>query len=63
MIADRIRSIQAVSGGGGGGGGFDPSQLSGLKLWLKADTGVTVDGSGNVSSWADQSGNNNTAYQ
>ena len=61
MIADRIRSIQAVSGGGGGG--FDPSQLSGLKLWLKADTGVTVDGSGNVSSWADQSGNNNTAYQ
>lgn len=62
MIADRIRSIQAVSGGGGGGG-FDPSQLSGLKLWLKADTGVTVDGSGNVSSWADQSGNGNTAYQ
>jgi hypothetical protein len=61
VIADRIRSIQAVSGGGGGG--FDPSQLSGLKLWLKADTGVTVDGSGNVSSWADQSGNNNTAYQ
>ena len=64
MIADRIRSIQAVSGGGGGGGGgFDPSQLPGLKLWLKADAGVTVDGSGNVSSWADQSGNGLDAVQ
>lgn len=61
MIADRIRSIQAVSGGGGGG--FDPSQLSGLKLWLKADAGVTVDGSGNVSSWADQSGSGKDVSQ
>jgi len=61
VIADRIRSIQAVAGGGGGS--FDPSQLSGLALWLKADTGVTLDGSGNVSSWADQSGNGRNATQ
>ena len=29
---------------------------SGAVLWLKADTGVTADGNGNVSTWADQSG-------
>jgi hypothetical protein len=28
-----------------------------LNLWLKADAGVATDGSGNVTSWADQSGN------
>jgi hypothetical protein len=28
---------------------------SGMVLWLKADAGVTTDGSGNVSAWADQS--------
>ena len=27
---------------------------SGLGLWLKADAGITLDGSGNVSGWADQ---------
>lgn len=32
--------------------------LSGLKLWLKADAGVTQSG-GTVSAWADQSGNGN----
>ncbi len=32
-----------------------------LKLWLRADAGVTLSNS-KVSSWADQSGNNNTAY-
>ncbi len=31
---------------------------SGLQLWLKADTGVSVSGS-NVTAWADQSGNGN----
>lgn len=34
-----------------------PSDISGLALWLKADAGVTYDGSNIVSSWADQSGN------
>ena len=36
-------------------GGFSPSNLSGLSLWLKSDTGVTTSGS-NVTAWADQSG-------
>ena len=30
---------------------------SGLRLWLKADTGITKDGSGLISSWEDRSGN------
>ncbi|MGE3311047.1 MAG: LamG-like jellyroll fold domain-containing protein [Limisphaerales bacterium] len=34
----------------------------GLTLWLKADAGVTADGGG-VTQWADQSGNNNNAFQ
>jgi hypothetical protein len=33
-----------------------PSDISGLSLWLKADAGVTLSGS-NVTAWADQSGN------
>jgi len=35
---------------------FTPASLSGLSLWLSADTGVTLSGS-NVTAWADQSGN------
>ncbi len=34
---------------------------AGLALWLKADSGVTTDGSNNVTSWADSSGNSNNA--
>lgn len=36
---------------------------SGLKMWLKADAGVTKDGSNYVSSWADQSGYANDGTQ
>jgi hypothetical protein len=39
---------------------FSPASISGLKLWLKADAGVTLSGS-NVTGWADQSGNSNHA--
>lgn len=42
---------------------FSPSDIPNLVLWLKADAGVTKDGSNYVSSWADQSGNNNHAVQ
>lgn len=35
---------------------------SGLKLWLKADAGITL-ASGNVQTWADQSGNGNDVTQ
>lgn len=43
-----------ITGGGGGGGATSPP--SGMKLWLKADAGVSLSGSG-VTTWADQSGN------
>lgn len=39
---------------------FDPSQLSSLALWLKADSGLVLDGSGRVQTWTDLSTN---AYQ
>jgi hypothetical protein len=34
---------------------------SNLQLWLRSDAGVTTDGSGNVTAWADQSGQSNNA--
>jgi len=40
---------------------IEPDAISGLILWLKANSGVTLDGS-NVTGWADQSGNGNDAY-
>lgn len=59
------------SGGGGGSGGGSGSGSSGegigdlpvtssLRLWLKADAGVTYDGGNNVTAWVDQSGTGNT---
>ncbi len=32
-----------------------------LQLWLRADAGITTDGSGGVTNWADQSGHGNDA--
>ena len=43
-------------------GGPVPITTAGLHLWLKADAGVTLNGS-TVSKWADQSGNGNDAIQ
>ncbi len=42
---------------------FVPPDISGCQLWLRADLGVTLDagGGGGVSTWADQSGNNDVA--
>ena len=37
--------------------------VNGLKLWLKADAGVTKDANNQISAWADQSGNGNNALQ
>jgi hypothetical protein len=34
-------------------GQFDPGKLPGLAMWLKADTGVTLDSQGRVSAWGD----------
>ena len=51
--AQNIRKI-------GGGAPFSPANVSGLSLWLKADTGVTTSGS-KVTAWADPSGTGNNA--
>jgi hypothetical protein len=37
--------------------------VTGLKMWLKADVGVTFANSNDISLWADQSGNGNHATQ
>jgi hypothetical protein len=42
---------------------FHPKQVRNLKLWYRADLGVTKDGSDRVSAWADQSGNGYNASQ
>ena len=49
--------------GGAQSSAFLPTDVSGLKCWLKADTGITKDGSDLVSNWADQSGNSNDVAQ
>ena len=41
---------------------FTPENLTGMTIYLKADAGITLNGS-NVSAWADQSGNNYIAQQ
>ncbi len=41
----------------------NPARLPGCVLWLRADLGVTLQGSNAVSNWADQSGNGNDASQ
>ena len=41
---------------------FVPPDISGCSLWLRADLGITLNGS-NASAWADQSGNGNNASQ
>ena len=37
--------------------------VAGLVLWLTSDAGIIIDGSGNVQTWADQSGNGNDFIQ
>lgn len=42
---------------------WQPTDIAGCQLWLKADAGIIKDGSNYVSQWDDQSGNNNHAVQ
>jgi hypothetical protein len=55
-----------------GGGSFSPAQIAGLKLWLKADTGLFQDSPGTTAAvanadpvglWKDQSGQGNDVLQ
>jgi hypothetical protein len=45
--------------------GFQPPSLPGCLLWLRSDTGITLNGNNppGVSAWADLSGNGNNATQ
>lgn len=51
-------ALEGTAAGVGSASGtiFSPLSLPSLVLWLRADLGVTLNG-GNVSDWADQSGN------
>ena len=40
-----------------------PSAISGLKLWLEANAGITTNATAKISTWADQSGSTNNATQ
>ena len=40
-----------------------PGSFSGLRLWLRADAGVSKDSADKVSGWADQSSSGNPASQ
>ncbi len=45
------------------GSTFSPSDISGLIAWYKPGVGLTIDGSGFISKWEDQSGNGNDLTQ
>jgi hypothetical protein len=59
-IGRRIGTRGLGVGGGGGGPApaWTPASLTDVRLWLKADRGVTLVGA-DVNVWADQSGNGN----
>jgi hypothetical protein len=42
---------------------FEPTKLLGCVLWLRADRGLTLDGSQKVQAWADMSGKSNSVSQ
>lgn len=50
-----------IRGAGGRSSFVLPNQLSGCKLWLRADLGISLLG-GTVVNWSDQSGNGNDAF-
>lgn len=46
-----------------GSASFRPVNIANCILWLRGDKGITLDGSSNVQTWADQSGAGNTVTQ
>jgi len=43
--------------------GFEATDIENCVIWLEGGTGITTDGGGDVTGWADQSGNSNHAAQ
>jgi hypothetical protein len=62
LAPDEVVAVQGYLNARYGVLGFGRATITGLKLWLRADAGVTLSGSG-VSNWADQSGNGNDVSQ
>lgn len=65
------RRLHRRTGSRGEGSSWSPTRFANLRLWLRADKGITLNG-GNVAAWADQSGSGdagrhyaqaNAAYQ
>lgn len=59
----RVTAANSVGTSNGADASFStaacpPISTSSLRLWLKADSGITRDASDRVSAWSDQSGNN-----
>ena len=42
---------------------FDPTKVENCVIWLSGGVGITTDGGGDVTQWADQSGSSNHAVQ
>lgn len=64
MFSRRASSVGRFNRRGiGSASSWRPTQLSGCVLWLRADLGITKDGSDKVSAWADQSGAGNNVTQ
>jgi len=57
-----LGALQAGLCGRAAAAAFVPTDIAGLKLWLKGDAGITQSG-GTVSAWNDQSGNGNHYLQ
>jgi hypothetical protein len=60
---DSIRSYLSNKWGIGSGTTFNPSTVSGLGLWLKADAITGLSNGDRVRTWLDSSGNNNNAIE
>src|SRR5262245_95497 len=58
-----MQALTGLSGLSGLVRGFSPEQLSGLKLWLKADAITGPNDGDPVTTWPDSSGNGNDATQ
>jgi hypothetical protein len=66
IVLDAALQVDQETGAADAGtdsGPFTVADVPGLALWLDASKGVTQDGNGKVSAWADQSINQNTATQ